>query len=873
MGLFHRDRQDRELGEEIESFLELRAAEKVRQGMSPEAARREAKLEMEGTDHVKEAVRDVRGGATIERILRDIRFGLRTLRRSPAFTAFTILTFALAIGGLTTIFSLVNAVLLKPLPYPESDRLVSLMEDYRNTPTGGFPVAAPNFRDWELQAGSFEAMAMWESTGFNLSGDGEPEQVPGLRTTHKLFDVLGVRPMLGRGLVAADDEGTNGRVVVISWGLWQRRFGGDPAIIGRAIRMNQEPWQVVGVMPRGFAFPRSRHAVWTPIALTEADQGRGSHSFFTVARLRDGVAFEQAREEMRTIGVRLAAEYPESSNDETVHSVRLRDQWMGQARSILVALLVAVGLVVLIAASNIASLLVARGHARRRELAARMALGGSRGRLVSQILAESVLLAAGGAIVGLSLATAGIRALVSVLPPGMRYVPYRDLTSVSVDFTVFAVIAAVALLAGIAAGLAPALTVLPAEPAEVLRDGEGRGSTSRGGRRLKQGLVSVEVGLAVVVLVSAALLITSIRKLVGVAPGLDPVNVVAMDMSLPQEDAYGPAKRIQYCDQVTTQVGSVAGVTSASAVSLLPLRGGGASRSFRIEGDPDPGTRPPWGQFGVTCPGYFGTMGIPLQGRDFTADDRATTGGVVIINEAMRDRYFRDRNPIGMRITQGSIDDPASWKTIIGVAGNVRHFGLGGEIPPYLYAPYPQAAWPSMTIVARLATGGSGTARPIREAISRFEPEAPVGDPQRMEQVVDDSLGHIRFPLILFSIFAALATALAATGIFGIASQSVQQRRRELGIRRALGAGSRQLYGLVVGQTMVPVGIGVGLGLIGALAGTRVIGSLLYGIGPTNLPTFGVVAVVLCLVAIGACLVPARRAAHVDPAVVLREDG
>lgn len=865
-------RDDSELDDEIDSYLDLLTAEKVRGGMSPEAARRAAKLELEGADHVKEAVRDVRRGAGLERIARDIRFGIRTLRRTPAFTSFTVLTFALAIGGLTTIFTLVNAVLLKPLPYPESDRLVTLMEDYRSTVTGGFPVAAPNFRDWEQQATSFDGMAMWESMGFNLSGDSDPEQVPGLRTTHRLFEVLATKPILGRGLVADDDAGSNGKVVVLSWGLWQRRFGGDSAIVGRTIRMNQEPWQVVGVMPKGFAFPTARHAVWTPIALTEGDQGRGAHSFLTVARLRDGVSFEQAREEMRTIGGRLAAQYPESSPDETVMSLRLRDQWLGQTRSTLMALMVAVVLVVLIAASNVASLLVARGHARRRELAARMALGGSRGRIMSQILTESVLLATAGAIVGLSLATASIRALVAILPPGMRYVPYRDLTAVSVDLNVFLVIAMVAVLAGIAAGLAPALTVLPSEPAEVLRDSEGRSSTGRHGRRLKEALVSVEVGLAVVVLVSASLLVTSIRKLIGVDPGLDPANVVTMDMSLPQADPYGPATRTDYCDQVATQVGGVPGVNLASAVSLLPLRGSGASRSFLIEGDPDPGTRPPWGQYGVICPGYFRALGIPLQGRDFTTDDRNTTGGVVIINEVMRERYFKGRDPIGMRITQGNPDDPTGWKTIVGVAGNVRHFGLRGDIPPYFYAPYPQAAWPSMTIVAKLSAPGAAGGRTIRDALARFEPEAPVSDPVMMGQVVDDSLGHLRFPLALFSIFAALAVALAATGIFGIASQSVQQRRRELGIRRALGAKAGQLYRMVVGQAMVPVVLGVGLGLVGAFAGTRVIQGLLYGVGPTNLPTFAIVAVVLCLVAVFASVVPARRAAHVDPATVLRED-
>jgi putative ABC transport system permease protein len=865
-------KKDRDLDAEIESYLELAVAEKIRAGMSPDEARRIARLEMEGIDHVKEAVRDVRRGAWLERLMRDVRFGVRTLRRTPAFTTFTVLTFALAIGGLTTIFSLVNALLIRPLPYPDSDRLMTVLEANRSRGTGGYAVAAPNYFDWEAQATSFEAMALYETLGYNISGDGEPEQVSGLRTTHRLFEVLGVQPMLGRGFVAADDAGASGRVVVISHALWERRFGKDPSIIGRDIRINQEPWQVIGVMPKGFAFPTRGQAVFTPIALTEEDRGRGSHSFFAVARLKKDVTFEQSLAEMRAIGDRLAVQYADSNTDETATVIPIRDQWMSQARSILRALLVAVSLVVLIAASNVASLLVARGHGRRRELASRMALGGSRARIISQILTESLLLATAGAALGLGLASLGIRALVSVLPGSIRFLPFRDLSQVPVDLTVFAVTAGAALLAGVVAGLAPALTVLPSDPAEVLRDSEGRGSTARRGRTLKNALVSVEVGLAVIVLVSAALLLTSIRKALGVESGLEPANVVAMNMSLPQPDFYGPATRTAFCDQLATHAGSIAGVEAVSAVSHLPLTGASASRSFIIEGEPDPGTNPPWGQYGVVCPGYFRVMGIPLRGRDFTSADRNGTDLVVIINEVLRERYFKDVDPIGRRFRLGRFDSPSPWMTIVGVSGNVRHSGLVEEIEPFFYATYQQAAWPSMAVVARASAAGTPIARPVREALARFEPEAPVNDPTLMVDIVDDSLGHLRFPLILFSVFAGLAVALAATGIFGIASQTVQQRRRELGIRRALGAKSAELYRMVVTQTMLPVLLGVGLGLAGAFAGTRVIRSMLYGISPTNLPTFGVVALTLCAVAIVACFAPARRAARVDPAVVLRED-
>ena len=864
--------RDDELNEEIDSYLDLVTREKIRNGMSPEEARRQATLEMEGTDHVKEAVRDVRRGAWLDQILRDIRFGIRTLRRTPAFTTFTVLTFALTIGGLTTIFSLVNAMLLRPLPYPESDRLVTLMEASRNQPANiGYNVAAPNYLDWEAQATSFSGMALYEYLGFNLAGDGEPEQVAGLRATHKLFDVLGVPPLLGRGFVAEDDAWGNGKVAVISYGLWQRRFAGDSAVIGRNIRINQEPWQIVGVMPKGFAFPSNTQSVWVPIGLNEEDRSRGSHSFFVVARLKPGVTYEQSLTEIRALGDRLAATYVENTS-ETATAMLIRDQWMTKARSTLKALLAAVILLVLIAAANVASLLVARGHGRRRELAARMALGGSRGRIVSQILTESLLLSVAGSVAGLGIALVAIKGLVSVLPGSLRYLPFRDLSEVPLDFRVFAVTAIVALLAGVIAGLAPALTVLPSDPGEVLRDSEGRGATARRGRTLKNALVSLEVGLAVVVLASAALLITSIRKVLSVEPGVRADNVIAMAMSLPQPDFYGAPIRKTFCAQEAAEVGSVPGVEATSAVSHLPLTGANASRSFIIEGAPDPGTTPPWAQYGVACPGYFATMGIPLRGRDFTLADRDGGELVVIINEALRERYFKNEDPIGKRFRLGRYDVPSPWRTIIGVAGNVRHNGLDENIEAYFYAPYQQAAWPTMSIVTRMREGTAPVAQPIRQALSRFEPEAPVNDAELMSQVVNDSLGHRRFPLMLFTIFAALAVALAATGIFGIASQTVQQRRRELGIRRALGARSQQLYGMVVSQAMLPVLIGVGLGLAGAFAGTRVLRSMLYEVTPTNLSVFGIVAVALCLVAIVACLAPARRAAHVDPASVLRED-
>lgn len=871
--LLRRPMVEADLDAELRAYLEELTAEKIRRGMTSGAARRAALLELGGAEQVKERVRDARAGALIEQGLSDLRHGVRTLRRSPGFTAFSLATFAVAIGGVTVILSLANAVLVRPLPYPDSDRLVMVLEASAGSTTGGFTVAAPNYLDWERQHSVFEHMALYEYMTFNLSGDGDPEQVGGLRVTGGVFELLRVPPLLGRGLQPGDDA-SGERLVVLSHRLWQRRYAGDSAIVGRTIRLNQKPWEVIGVMPAGFAFPSPQQEVWIPIALNSEDQGRGSHSFWSVARLRAGVTLASARAQMRGIGDRLAAEYPETNTGETVNVIPMRDLWISEVEEILRALLIAVGLVLLIASANVASLLVARGVARRRELAARMALGGARGRLVRHLVTESVLLSLGGAILGFGLAGAGIRGLVAILPPGLRTVPFRDLSTVPLDLGVFGVAVAAALVAGVGAGLAPALTALPREPAEVLRESSGRGATGRRGGRLKVWLVGLEVALALMVLIGAGLLIASIRRVLGVDPGLDPHNVITMEMALPQADFYGPAERITFCADVSRAVGSLAGVAAVGAVSHVPLSGANAGRAFVVEGAPDLGPEgQPSASYGVTCPGYFKAMGVSLlAGRDFTQDDRADSDPVMIINQALAKRWFPDRDPVGLRIKLGRFDSPDRWITIVGVARDVRHWGLQSAPVAYLYAPYAQAAWPRMAVVVRTAGPPLESVRPVREALSRVARDEPISTARTMDEVIDASLGQLRFPVILFTAFGSVAVLLAGLGIFGVASQAVVQRRRELGIRLALGAGARRVRRLMVRQMMTPVLVGMGFGIGGAVAGTRLLRGLLYEITPTDPVTFGLVAAALAAVALLACLVPAARAARLDPLVVLRED-
>jgi len=873
--LVRRRQRDRELDDEIASYVSLLADEQLAEGASPEAAHRAARLELGSADAVKEAVRDVRSGGSVEQLARDVGYGIRVLRRSPAFTAFTLLTFALGVGGVTIIFTLVNAVLLEPLPYPDSDRLVMVMEkDIHDASGRGFSVAAPNFLDWQRQDSLFESMALYEYLGFNLSGEGEPKQVGGLRVTSGLFDALQIPPLLGRPLLPADDSLANGKVVVISYGLWQRRYGSDPGIVGRSIRLNGEPWRVVGVMPRGFAFTSRGQQVFVPIQLNEEDQGRASHSFLSIARLKRGVTVAAADAELRSIGDRLRAEYPEANANETATVYPMRDLWVDDTAETLRALMVAVTLVLVIAAANVAGLMVARGAARRREMATRLALGGTRGRVLRQLVTESVLLSLGGAVLGLLLAVIGVRQLVAIFPQNLRSVPFREIQSAQVDGVVLGLAVTVAVVAGLLAGVPSALSVMPGELSAVLRDGEVHGATSRRGHRLRGFLVGLEITLAVVVLTGAGLLIHSMRRLHQVVPGLDPDNVMLLSMELPQPDFYGPAVRTSYCADLQRTAGALPGVVSVSAVSHVPFSGANAGRSFVREGAPDPGTDLPSASWGVVCPGYFGTMGIPLvAGRDFTAADRTGAPPVVVINQRMERVYFPGQHAVGKRLKLGRFDSPSPWMTVVGVVGDVHHVDLGRDAEPYMYAPYQQAAWPGMSVVVRTAHRPTDLARSVRQALMTVAPDQPVDEAELMQTVLDRSLGPVRFPMLLFAVFGAVALLLAVVGIFGVAAQSVLQRRRELGIRMALGAGAGEIYRLVLVQALRPVGLGLLAGVAGAMATSRLLEGLLFGIRPNDPATVVSGAVLLGVAALLACLLPAHGATQVDPALVLRADG
>lgn len=868
---------EKDLELELAAYESMLVDEQKAAGVTTDSARRVARLSVGSRDSIKEAVRDVRMGVSLERLLRDVLYAARSLRRSPTYSGFTLLTFGLAIGGLTIILSLVNEVLLKPLPYPNSDRLVALMEKgvddgARNS---GFVVSAPNFLDWERQDTLIQSMGLYEYLSFNLTGEGDPEQVGGLRVTSGLFDAIGIPPMLGRPLLPADDSLANGRVVVLSYRLWQRRYGADSGILGRSIQLNGEAWQVVGVMPSGFAFTSRGQQVFVPIQFNPDDQGRASHSFLAVGRLKDGVSVAEADAELHVIGDRLRQQYPEDNARETATAFPLSSLWVYDVTQTLRVLMVAVLLVLLIAAANVTGLTVARGNARRRELAARLALGGSRWLVLREQIVESLVLALGGAALGLAIAGIGVRELVAIFPQNLRSVPFRDITAVSVDLRVALIVAGVAVLVGLASGLMSSLSVMPANLASVLGDGSSRGATSRRGNRVRSMLVGLEVALAVVVLAGAGLLVASMRKLHQVAPGLQPDGVITLQLALPQKNFYGPAERLTFCDDLRREAGALPGVTAVSAVSHLPFSGANAGRSFIAEGQPlpDPGNQP-YADWGVVCPGYLTAVGIPLvAGRDFTAADRDGASPVIIINQKAAEKFFPGNDAVGKRVKLGNPDSDAPWMTIVGVAGDVHHSGLQRDAQPYFYAPYQQSAWPQMTVVVRSARSGSEIGNSVKQTLRRIAPDQPVSDPVFFSEVLDRSLGQVRFPMLLFAGFGLMVLLLAGLGIFGVAMHAVQQRRRELGIRIALGARNGSVLSTVLSQALRPVGLGVVAGLLGARAATQLLTGSLYGVTPGDPLIILTGAAVLGGAALLASLWPAYRATRVDPATVLRSEG
>ena len=818
----------------------------------------------------------------METLFQDLRYAFRMLLKGPGFTAVAVLALALGIGANSAIFSVVNGVVLRALPYKDPESLMMvwsrrpLLQALAVAGSQEFPVSAADFTDWRDQNQVFEQIAAFHSQPFNITGAGEPESLGGVRASANLFSLLGIEAKLGRTFLAEEDQPGAGHVVIISHGLWERRFGSDPNMIGQKLALNDEPYTVVGVMPPGFQFPRKgempagyqfpRQAdLYTPLAWTPNQIGnRGRNFVAVIARLKPGVTVAQASADMDAIAERLKQQYPQFNANKEVFIVPLHQQVVGKVRTALLVLLGAVGFVLLIACANVANLLLARAASRQKEIAIRTALGASRSRVIRQLLTESMLLSLTGGTLGLLLSMWGVDLLMAISPANL---PRVD--TISVDVRVFAFTLAVSLLTGIIFGLVPAIQASKPDVNEALKEG-GRAS-SVGHNRFRSVLVVSEVALSLVLLIGAGLMIRSFVHLLNSSPGLKPENVLTLDVGLPRTKYTGP-QQAAFFQQVIERLKSLPGVQSAGAVYPLPLSGAEEGMGFGIEGRAAlaPGevynAGPRW-----VSPDYFNVMGIPLlRGRELTERDGSDSPRVVVINEAMAARYFPDEEPIGKRVAFDQVNDKPNWREIVGVVGDVKHSALDSDPKPEMYFPFTQFPIFFMTFVVRTPGDPLNLVAAARSEVLAVKNDQPISNVHTMEELLSNSVAQRRFNMLLLSIFAGVALLLAAVGSYGVMSYSVAQRTHELGVRMALGAQTSHVLALVVKQGMTLALAGVGIGLAAAFGLTRILASLLYGVSATDPLTFSVIALLLASVALLACYLPARRATKVDPMIALR---
>jgi putative ABC transport system permease protein len=795
--------------------------------------------------------------------LRDARYAVRQLTKSPGFTVAAILTLALGIGATSAIFSVVNGVLLRPLPYPESD---ALMRVYEIVPQyGRFSVAPASFLDWRKQVGSFERVAAYSTTSATIDGGEGPERVTGESVSWDTFDLLKVSPVLGRSFTAQEDlPGANG-VIVISNGMWQRRFAADPHVVGRTLSLSGEPATIVGVMPAGFYFPNREPEFWRPIAFDPVKATRGGHFLGVIARLKPGVSRAQAGAEMKTVAERLAVQYPDSSANESAEVIPLYEQIVGDIRPALLTLLAAVAVVILIACANVANLLLVRASVREKEMAIRGALGANRIRLVLQLLSESLVLAVAGGGLGLLLAWL---AITPVRALGAGSVP--RVADVAIDGYVLAFAAGLTLLTGILFGLAPAWQTSRAGLGEVLKDG-GRSSMTSAGRWLRQVLMVVEVALSIILLVGAVLLLRSFSRITGLDPGFHPDHVLAFRVSLPNKSYPEDHNRAAFADALIDKLRTSPGIRYAGLTQSLPLRGGYVL-SFTIQGQPapKPGTGPS-ANYRAVSPDYFQALGVPLlRGRTFTAQDVAKAPMVAIVDQAFVRRHFPNQEPIGQGIDIGNGTD--GFYQIVGVVGDMRHESLAETPEPSMYVPFAQDPFSTMWAVVRTDGDPLQQASTARNAVRSIDPALPAYSVTSLADVLGESVADRRFSMLLLAVFALIALFLAGIGLYGVVAYTVSQRTQEIGVRMAIGAQRSDVLKMVLGGGMKLALVGVAVGLVGAIVFARFVSTQLFGITPLDPMSYGVTVAVLLAIAALACLGPARRAARVDPLVALRQE-
>ena len=774
-----------------------------------------------------------------------------------------ILALALGIGANAALFSVINAVLLKPLPYAESGRLIAIFETFQ--PSGWGSVSTPNFLDWRKQSQTFDHLEAYSQSSLNLQGKGEPERIPSVLITAGMFDMLGARPMLGRTFAADEDQPGQPQVVVMSERLWRRRFAADPHLVGSQITLDGESVTVIGIMPASFQFPAGSptRVLWMPLQFTPDQlKQRGSHWMAVVGRLKPGIGMAAADSELKQVAARLAEQFPEQKG-RSVWLRSMQDVLVGNLRPVLLVLMGSVGFVLLIACANVANLLLARAAARTREVAVRAALGASRWRLIRQFLTESILLALAGGAVGALLGAVGVQALVKL---ASNQIPLAS--EIHLDATVFLFLLAVCLAAGVIFGLFPAFQSTGRDLQAGLREGGRSGGAGVRNSGLRNALVVAEFALALVLLIGAGLLMRTFLALSATDPGLATHGVLTMSVSVPEQKYPDDTMWRRFYEPALDRIRALPGVGGAGIISLLPLQSWGYNGEFVIEGRPaeQPGHQP-FAEFRQISPGYFHAMGIRiLQGRDFERQDAPGAPQVAMINDALAKRYFPGQNPLGQKINWDG------WRAIVGVAANTRQATLDRAPMPELYLPASQRAGSlaGMTFVVNTKVDPTGMTHAVTSAIQSVDPAQPVFGMKTMERVVSDSLSNQRLYAWLLGVFALLALTLASAGIYGVMSYLVTQRTQEFGVRMALGASTGNVVRMVLRQALLLIVAGLAAGLLGAVAVTRVLTNFLFGVKPIDLATFAAVSVILTLVALLATYLPALRATRVDPMVALR---
>jgi putative ABC transport system permease protein len=883
--LLRRSQAESELNEELRYHIEQQTEQNIRLGMNPEEARYAARKAFGGVEQAKEQSRDARGVRWLEEIWQDLRYGARMLLKNPGFTLVAVITLALGIGANTAIFSVINGVLLRPLAFHEPDRLFMLWTDNPAYQLGfhEFPATNSDLFEWRATATSFERLAAFQSNTADISGGGDPERVGWVEVSANLLTLLGVQPLLGREFSTEEEQPGKDRVAIISYALWQRRFGGDPEILSKTVAINGIPTTVIGVMPEGFHFPQANEMpqayrlpeqtdVWTPLA---RDAGywlnRAQRQMVPIiGRLKTGVTQAQAQAEMDGIAARQAKDYPQSHDGWRVWLTPLFNQVVGQTRAPLLMLLAAVGFLLLIACANIAHLMLSRAAARGREMAVRAAMGAGRRRIIRQLLPESLLLATLGGGLGLLLGYWGLYVLLSFVPPSVP-----RLQELSLDAHVLLFTTSLSILTGAMFGLVPAWQASKVNLTEALK-GVGRANAAGGSARSPRShglLVTAEVAIVSVLLVGAVLMLRSFQRLLAVDPGFKPEGVAAFEVLLPNVRYPDGERRWRFVEQARAELSGLPGVRAVGAISNLPLSSNESMDYIVVEGtEPAPRGKEPLAEDRVITPGYFEAMGMSLvRGRDFDATDGAGKPPVAIVNETLARQFFPGEGAVGKRIKRVLSD--REWRTIVGVARDVRSFALEAQPRPQLYHPHAQSPYSAMTMAVRAdATALPALRSAIQQKLKRLDAALPVANYRTMPELVAKATARPRFSALLLGLFAAAALMLTVVGLYGVISYGVNQRRREIGIRMALGAQRQNTLAMIIGQGMRPVCVGMLVGMAGAFGLMRLLANQLYEIKPTDPATFGIVALGLLLVSLIACYLPARRAAKMDPMEALRAE-